>query len=178
MRFFVFKPGCPSYWVELLEYSRRRMTVILKVFKNSLNTLCSMKLYGKSEVLRQDGPTSKCFNMKWRIFHLQWCKFSTGKPWDLILKSHTFSVLHIPPSVCCLRLWGRSSITGELKIFQDSENLHRFMNCTIVGRKSKTFERIRSWGETGESYVLFQYLEESQLCPQIPTHYSFLATQV
>lgn len=40
------------------------MTVILKVFKNTLNTLCSMKLYEKSEVLRQDGPISKCFNMK------------------------------------------------------------------------------------------------------------------
>lgn len=40
------------------------MTVILEVFKNTLNTLCVMKLYGKSEVLRQDEPISKCFNLK------------------------------------------------------------------------------------------------------------------
>lgn len=40
------------------------MTVILKVFKNTLNTLSTTKLYGKSEVLRQDKPISKCLNMK------------------------------------------------------------------------------------------------------------------
>lgn len=45
-------------------------------------------------------------------------------------KPLTFSVLHIPHSVCCLRPWGRSSITGELKIFQDSENLQCFMTPT------------------------------------------------
>lgn len=130
MGFFVFKLGCPSYWVGLLEYSRKRMTVILKVFKNTLNTLYTTKLYGKSEVLRQDKPISKCFNMKWGLFYLQWCKFLSGKPWDLILKPLTLSVLHIPQSVCCLRPQGRSFITGELKIFQDSENLHSFMNLT------------------------------------------------
>lgn len=49
----------------------------------------------------------------------------------------SFSVLHIPQSVCCLRPRGRSSITGELKIFQDSENLRHFMNLTGGRMKEK-----------------------------------------
>lgn len=147
MGFFVFKPGCPTYWVGLLEYSRKSMTVISKVFKNTLNTLCSMKLYGKSEVLRQDGPISKCFNMKWGIFCLQWCKFSSEKPWDVILKPLPFSSTAYSP-ICMLfkamgkklhnwgtkdisRLWKSSSFYESYWRQTKGETVEEWLACKL-----------------------------------------------